>query len=232
MHLIRRRIVLLAMIAAAALAVPRPGGAADAASLPRIAFLSGDLTCAANPGFGALLDELRSLGYRDGETVSIHCRSAGSSYQRLDALASELVQLKPVVLVAAAAPASLAAKRATRNTPIISVYTADPVALGLVANLARPDGNVTGISALASDYVAKSLQLLREAAPGTSRVGVLGHIANSTYPLYQRELAAAAQTMGLAIDFAGVESVQQIDTALSDLRRRGADAFLIMHQPL
>src|SRR5262245_61076964 len=118
-----------------------------------IAFLVGDTTplsrkCTSTGTGGgtavgerAFLEGLRSLGYRDGENVTIECRSAEGKYERLDALAAELVRLKPAVLVAGAAPASLAAKRATSSVPIISVYTADPVGLGLVASLARPGGN-------------------------------------------------------------------------------------------
>lgn len=200
-------------------------------SLRRIAFLSSDATCASNRGFHALLEGRRALGYRDGENVAIHCRSAEGQYERLDPLAAELVQLDPAVFVAAAAPASLAARRATATIPIISVYTADPVGLGLVATLARPGTNVTGISALASGYAAKSLQLLKEVAPRTSRVGVLGHTANPTYAMYRRELEPAARAIGLVLDFAGVEASGEIEATLSAMQRRGADAFLVMHQP-
>ncbi len=225
------RTFLLAVICLALLAVPRAVEAEDPASLRRIAFLSGDATCASNRGFRALREGLRSLGYREGESVAIDCRTAEGKYERLDALAAELVQLNPAVLVAAAAPASLAAKRATANIPIVSVYTADPVDLGLVASLARPGTNVTGISALASDYAAKSLQLLKEMATRASRVGVLGHAANPTYAMYRRELEPAARAMGLVLDFAEVQVAGEIEAALSGMQRRGADAFLVMHQP-
>lgn len=225
------RTLLLAVIGLALLAVPRAAEAEGPASLRRIAFLSGDATCASNRGLRALLEGLRSLGYREGENVAIDCRTAEGKYEQLDALAAELVQLNPAVLVAAAAPASLAAKRATASIPIISVYTADPVGLGLVASLARPGANVTGISALSSDYAAKSLQLLKEAATRTSRVGVLGHTANPTYGMYRRELEPAGRAMGLALDFAGVEAPGEIEATLLAMQRRGADAFLVMHQP-
>jgi putative tryptophan/tyrosine transport system substrate-binding protein len=206
--------------------------------IPRIAFLTGDgqlsPTCTSNQptvGYRALVEGLRSLGYREGENIAIDCRSAEGKYEQLGALAAELIQLSPAVIVAASTPASLAAKRATSSVPIISVYTADPVGLGLVASLARPGGNVTGISALALDYAAKSLQLLKEVAPRTSRVGILGHTANPTYAIYRRELESAARTMGLALDFEGVEAPREIESALSALRGRGADSLLVMHQP-
>jgi len=226
--------VLLAIISLSLLAGPRAADAQSQVALRRIAFLNNDTPCiptGRNVGFRALLEGLHSLGYREGQNVAIECRSAEGTYERLDALAAELVQLNPAVLVASSAPASLAAKRATSTIPIISVYAADPVGLGLVASLARPGANVTGISALASDYVAKSLQLLREAAPRTSRVGVLGHAANQTYTIYRRELEPAGRALGMALDFGPVNALADIEKALSAMQKRGTDAVLVMHQP-
>jgi putative ABC transport system substrate-binding protein len=236
--------VLVAVISLTLLAGPRAAQGQSHAPRRLIAYLAGDTTplsrkctstgTAAGTAVAerAFLEGLQSLGYRDGDNVAIECRSAAGKYERLDALAAELVQLKPAVLVAGAAPASLAAKRATSSIPIISVYTADPVALGLVASLARPGANVTGISALASDYVAKSLQLLKEVAPRTSRVGVLGHAANPTWAIYRRELESAGRTLGIVLDFEPIHALAEIETAVSAMQRRGADALLVMHQPL
>jgi len=223
--------VLLALISLASLAGPEAAEAQGQSSPRRVALLSSDATCATNEGFGALLEGLRSLGYRIGENLAIDCRSGEGNYERLDALAAELLELRPAVLVAAAGPASLAAKRATATLPIVSVYTADPVGLGLVASLSRPGNNVTGISAFSSDYAAKSLQLLKETATRASRIGVLGHAANPTFAVYRKELEKAAPAMGLALDFAGVETAQEIESALLLMQRRGANAFLVMHQP-
>jgi putative ABC transport system substrate-binding protein len=233
------RVVLLAVISLGLLAVPRAAQGQSQVPLRLIAYLAGDTPlsrkCTSNGAAvaeRAFLEGLRSLGYRDGENVAIECRSAEGKYERLDALAAELVQLKPAVLVAGAAPASLAAKRATSSIPVISVYTADPVGLGLVASLARPGANVTGISALASDYVAKSLQLLKEAAPRTSRAGVLGHAANPTWAIYRRELEPAGRALGIALDFEPINALAEVEAALSAMQRRGAVALLVMHQPL
>jgi putative ABC transport system substrate-binding protein len=221
--------------AAALLAAPLAAEAQSQAPLRRIAFLSNETPCDAsdrpNVGFRAFLEGLHSLGYREGRNVAIECRSAEGKYERLDALAAELVRLNPAVLVASSANASGAAKRATSTIPIISVYAADPVGLGLVASLARPGGNVTGISALASDYTAKWLQLLKEAAPRISRAGVLGHVANPTYAIYRGQLEAAGRVLGIALDFGPASTLANVDTALSALQRRGADAFVVMHQP-
>lgn len=179
----------------------------------------------------AFLDGLSSYGYKHGQSIVLQCRSAKGKHQQLDALAAELVRLQPTVIVAFSAPASLAAKRATSAIPIISVYTADPVQLGLVRSLARPGGNVTGLSALASDYVAKSLELLKDLAPQASRVGVIGQRANPTYEIYRAELNAAAPVLGLGLDFGDSDATSDIDVTLQHLRSRGANAFLVMHQP-
>ncbi len=204
----------------------------------RIAYLSGDSplsnACVSDPpdrSLDALLEGLRVLGYVGEQSVALECRSAQSKYDRLDALAKELVQTKPAVIVAAAAPASLAAKRATSSIPIVSVYTADPVGLGLVKSLHQPNGNVTGLSALAADYVAKSLELLRGAAPRTSRVGVVGHRVNPTFDIYRRELEPAGRALRLALEFGAIDTLTDVGATFQALRSRGVDAFLVMHQP-
>jgi len=232
------RVVLLVVLSLGLFAVPGAPEAQSQVSLRRIAYLGGDSVlspaCAFNSqnvAMRAFLEGLRSFGYREGQNITIECRSAEGKYERLDALAAELVQLKPAVIVAGAAPASLAAKRATSTIPIISVYTADPVGLGLVASLSRPGANVTGLSALASDYVAKSLQLLKQTAPRTSRVGVLGHEVNPTYAIYRRELESAGRALGIVLDFGQVNVLADIETTLSAMQKRGADGFLVMHQP-
>lgn len=231
-------VVLLTVVSLSLLGVPHAPQAQSQVSLRRIAFLINDdalsPTCTSNRpsvAFVAFLEGLRSLGYRDGQNVAIECRSAESRYERLDALAAELVQRAPAVIVAGGAPASLAAKRATSTIPIISVYTADPVGLGLVASLARPGGNVTGLSALASDYVAKSLELLKQTAPRISRVGVLGHGTTPTYAIYRRELEPAGRALGITLEFGTVEALTDIEITLSAMQSRGADAFLVMNQP-
>lgn len=232
------RVLLLVVLSLSLFAVPRVSEAQSQVSLRRIAYLASDgalsHTCAFDSrsvGLRAFLEGLRSFGYREGQHFTIECRSAEGKYERLDALAAELVQRNPAVIVAAAAPASLAAKRATSSIPIISVYTADPVGLGLVASLARPGANVTGLSALASDYVAKSLQLLKQTVPRISRVGVLGHGVNPTYAIYRRELESAGRALGIVLDFGQVNALADIEATLSAMQRRGADGFLVMHQP-
>jgi ABC-type uncharacterized transport system substrate-binding protein len=121
----------------------------------------------------AFLQGLRDLGYVEGRNVVIEYRDAEGKRQRLLALAAELVALKVDVIVAPNTPAALAAKQATRTLPIVFALAADPVASGLVTSLARPGGNVTGLSILAPELVGKCLELLKQAVPGVSRVAVL-----------------------------------------------------------
>lgn len=236
MRQIRRRRLLLA--AGILLGSQRYAWSRTSVTRPRIGVLASesalksDCTISpASPTWTAFLDGLKAYGYVHGQGVTLLCRSAEGNNQRLDALAAELIALEPAVIVAAAAPASLALKRATSTMPIVSVYTADPVRLGLVRSLARPGGNITGLSALASDYVAKSLQLLKEIAPKTTRVGVIGQRSNATFGIYRAELEAAARTLDLALEFANSEVVPDIGPAFARLRAQGANAFLVMHQP-
>ena len=232
-----RRTFLL-VFSLVALSGPLTADAQQMGALYRIAFLGNDAPlatmCVPNPsdvGFRALRDGLRELGYIEGVQIAIDCRSAEGDYNRLPGLANELVQANPHVIVASSAPASLAAKAATATLPIVSVYSADPVGLGLVASLARPGGNVTGVSALASDYVAKSLQLLKETVPGATRIGVLGHGPNPTFAIYRRQLEAAATTLSLHLEFQELASPPDFEGDVAALAGKAVSAVLVMHQP-
>src|SRR5712692_5133480 len=154
------------------LAAPLAAEAQQAGKVPRIGFLA--LNRAANPHLPeAFRQGLRDLGYVEGRNVVIEYRDAEGNLERLPALAAELVALKVDVIVVGGRLHALAAKQATRTLPIVFAAVADPVGSGLVTSLARPGGNVTGLSNLAPDLVGKCLELLKEAVPGVSRVAVL-----------------------------------------------------------
>jgi putative ABC transport system substrate-binding protein len=234
-----RRAAVAAAIALGLLGAPRLAEAQSTGiTVFRIAYLTADSLRATicgrdptNPAFLGLRDGLRELGYVEGVQIAIECRSAEGQYDRLPALARELLDARPHVIVASAAPASLAVKAATTTVPIVSVYTADPVGLGIVSNMARPGGNVTGISALAADYVAKSLQLLNETAPQATRIAVLGHRPNPTFAVYRRLLDPAASTLGVRLDYREMHSVPDIENQIAAVARSGIGAVLVMHQP-
>lgn len=144
--------------------------AADAQppTVPRIGYLA----IVPAPPDEAFRQRLRELGYVEGQNVLIEYRYAHGRYERLPDIAVDLVRLRPDVIVAVTTPATLAAKEITTTIPIVMVDVADPVGSGFVASLARPGGNITGVSALQSELVAKELQLLHEAVPKLSRVAV------------------------------------------------------------
>lgn len=180
----------------------------------------------------ALFEGLRALGYVRDQNVTFECRSSAGRNERLDTLAAELVQRKPAVIVTGGAPAALAAKRATPMIPIVSLYTADPVGIGLVKSLSRPGGNVTGISALAADYAAKALELLKDAVPGVSRVGVIGDDSNPTTAMYRASLEAASKLLSVKLEYGLFHDPGEVEPTLTALRIRGVDAIFVMNQPM
>jgi putative ABC transport system substrate-binding protein len=166
------RRVFLGTLAGGLLAAPFTAGAQPAANIARIGWLG------ANPAPGrqmreAFLQGLRDLGYVEGRNVVIEYRFAEGKLERYPALAAELVALKVDVMVAPITPAALAAKQATKTIPIIFASVGDPITDGLVTSLARPGGNVTGLSLLSPELVGKCLEQLKQAVPGVSRVAVL-----------------------------------------------------------
>src|SRR6266702_2042293 len=163
-----KRREFIALLSIAAMAWPLGASAQQAAKVPRIGYLSGNL--AANPHLPeAFRQGLRDLGYVEGRNVVIEYRDAEGKPERFPALAAELVALKVDVILAGATPQALAAKQATKTIPIVFIGTADPVGSGLVTSLAQPGGNVTGSSNLAPELVGKCLEQLTQAVPGVTR---------------------------------------------------------------
>ena len=154
--------------------MPLAAEAQQAAKAARIGYLASDRAAGAHL-IEAFRQGLRDLGYVEGHNVVIEYRDAEGKYERLPALAAELVALKVDVIVAGGTPQALAAKQATRTIPIVLTGAGDPVTSGLVTSLARPGGNVTGLSVLRPDLVGKCLELLKQAIPGVSHVAVLWH---------------------------------------------------------
>jgi len=171
---------------------------------------------------------LRELGYIEGQTIIVEYRWAGTS-DRAAELAAELVRLKVDVIVAFVTPAAYAAKNATRAIPIV-VSAADPVGTGLVASLARPGGNITGVSLMLPDLAGKRLELIREALPGVARVAFLAHGAGPAAPLFIRETQVAAQKLGVRIQPVIVEGPEEFEGAFSAMRREQAGALIV--QPI
>src|SRR5262245_15615122 len=166
---------------------PLTAGAQQPSNVHRIGVLAMGAGAESAPRVEPFVQGLRELGYVEGRNIAIEYRWAEGRVERLPGFAAELVVLKVDVIVATASPAALAAKGATRTIPIVFVTAADPVDSGLVASIARPGGNVTGLSLLAPEITARQLQLLKEAVPKASRVAVLSNPANSYTALLVKE---------------------------------------------
>src|SRR6266436_2990456 len=149
--------------------------------------------------WGAFIEGLRDLGYVAGRNITIEHRSSEGKFERLPDLAADLVRLPVDVIVTGGPPAPLAAKQATSTIPIVFAVSGDPVVEGLVASLARPGGNITGLASVSGDVVGKQLALLKEAAPKVSRVAVLQNPSNETHARILRQAEGAARALGVQL---------------------------------
>jgi putative ABC transport system substrate-binding protein len=175
---------------------------------------------------------LKEAGFVEGENVAIDYRWAESHFDRLPALAAELVQRQVAVIVAAGGPMpALAAKAATATIPIIFNVPEDPVGLGLVTNLARPDGNLTGINAFSEELLAKRLELLREMVPATTRLAVLISPGNSTSATL-RNVEAATRAMKLEMQVFNADNSREIEAAFASFVRERPDALFVAGGPI
>jgi putative ABC transport system substrate-binding protein len=224
------RRAFIGAMAGGLLATPLVAEAQQAAKIARIGWLAGDL--AANLHLReAFLQGLRDLGYVEGRNVVIEYRDAEGKFKRLPALAAELVALKVDVIVAPGTPHALAAKHATRTIPIVLAGVPDPVTSGLVTSLARPSGNVTGLSNLAPELVSKRLEQLRQAVPGVSRVAVLWHpgaLGERTEKDMLKEEEVAARALGVRLQFVEARGPEDFDRAFSEMTRAHADVLTVL----
>ncbi|MBI2153033.1 MAG: ABC transporter substrate-binding protein [Candidatus Rokubacteria bacterium] len=179
----------------------------------------------------AFLQGLRELGYVEGQTIAIEYRWA-EGMDRLPALAAELARLPVDVIVTVSTPAALAAKRATTTIPIVNAITGDPVATGLVASLARPGGNITGLTTQGEDLSGKWLQLLTEVVPRVTRIAVLWSPVSPTGPGYLRETEAAARALRVQLQALEVRGPEDLDGAFAAMARHGAQALVVTPDPM
>ena len=224
------RRTFLGVIAGGLLAAPLAAEAQPAPRNARIGYLATNL--ATTPHLqDAFRQGLRDLGYVEGRNLVIEYRSAEGKSDRLAVLAAELVALNIDVIVAPGTPQALAAKQATRTLPIVFATAADPVGSGLVTSLARPGGNVTGLSILAPALVGKRLELLTQALPGVSRVAVLwqpgGHDERTDNDIL-KEAGVAARVLGVRLQFVEARGPADFDRAFSDMTRARAGALTVL----
>jgi putative ABC transport system substrate-binding protein len=186
-----------------------------------------------NPAFvKAFKDALRDLGWVEGRNVAIELRFAEDKPERLPELASELVALKPDVIAAAGTLAPLAAKRATSTIPIVMIASGDPLGTGLAASLARPGGNVTGLSLMVPDIGGKRLELLKELLPQISQVAVLWDAANPYPENVFRETQIAARVLGITIQSLEVKGPDDFNYAFELAKRQRPDTLIAVEDPL
>jgi len=210
--------------------VPLPGEAQPAANLPRIGFLAP--SSPSDPRVARYLEAfhqgLRELGYVEGQNIVIEFRWAGAHYDRLPGLATELVRLKVNVIVAGGSQAIQAAKQTTEAIPIVMAAAPDPVMTGFVASLARPGGNITGISNMQPELVGKQLELLKELLPKISRVALLGNPGNPTYAPLLRHAQDAARALVVRLQPLEARGPSEIDSAFATITTERAGAVIIL----
>jgi putative tryptophan/tyrosine transport system substrate-binding protein len=218
---------LLIILTLGLLVAPLAAQAQPPTPVHRIGYLLGT-TRAQEPALEAFLEGMRALGYVEGQNLVMENRGAEGQHERLPALAAELVGLPLDVLVTWGTPAALAAKHATTTIPIVIVSVGDPVETGLVASLARPGGNITGLSVLSPELVGKQLEILKEVLPTVSRVAILWNPANPANALQVRAADVAAQPLGVQLHLAEARGPDAFDRAFAAMTSAHAGALLVL----
>jgi putative tryptophan/tyrosine transport system substrate-binding protein len=218
----RRRFLLTSL--AGALVAPRVTHAQPPTKIARIGVLTTEFP-------DALRQSLRDLGYIEGRNMVFEVRETGGRADRVDDLAIELARLKVDVLVGTNPAAVFGARRATTTIPIVMVYTPDPVQLGLVASLARPGGNITGVTSLSVDLSVKQIQLLREAVPGASRIAMLWNPDSPWHPLVVKGFRDEQRGLGVPLQMLPIRGPEEFDRAFQTLGRERVGAALALADP-
>ena len=224
LHMRRREFITL--VGGAAVTWPLAARAQQARKMPTVGFLGQSTPLGESERAAAFAQRLRELGWVEGRTIAIEYRWAAGRNERLAEIAAEFVQFKMDVIVAGGTPPVLAAMQATSIIPIVFASAGDPVGTGLVASLARPGGNVTGLSVLAVDLAGKRLDLLREVVSGFGRLAIMGNVGNPIILNELAELQAAAGRLGLQVDRLEIQRPQDIAPALEAVKGR-ADAVYV-----
>jgi len=225
-----RRREFIALLGAAAAGWPS-GARAQAVKMPTIGLMGSGTPAAQSQWTSAFLDRLRELGWTDGRNIAIEYRWAEGRNERFAEIADELVRLKVDVIVTHNTPGPLAAKKATSVIPIVFATAGDPVGTGIVASLARPGGNVTGLSAQAPDAVERRLELLREVVPGLRRLAVLSDVDNPLTVLETSEVQKAARRLAIEVAAFGIRRDEDIAAAFEAFRDR-AEALYVTANPI
>jgi putative ABC transport system substrate-binding protein len=206
----------------------------QASDKPRIVGLISYAATADDPSYKAFREALRELGYVEGRSIRVEFRTAQGQADRLPIIAEELAQLKADVVVLGNSRAAQAVRRAMPTTPIV-IASSDPVGTGLVKNLSRPEGNITGLSTMTTDLTAKRVQLLKETVPRLTRLGVLWNPTNPPSPFQVtviENLKAAATSLGIELKMATAATVPQFSTAIAEIGRAQVQALYLVENPM
>ena len=223
---------LLVALGAGALVAPFGSFAQQAGRIGRIGFLS-PFPTGNDPQFEAFKQQLRDLGHVEGKTITINYLSAEGKYDRLSALAAELVRGNvDVIMTAGGTPAVNAARNATKTIPVVFSPVADPVGQGIVTSLARPGGNVTGISVQHPESAVKSLALLKEVVPTAKRIAILSNPTNSSLPGVLGDMHTAAKTLRLEITVANAGTAGEFETVFAEIVRDRPAGLMILADAL
>jgi putative ABC transport system substrate-binding protein len=225
-----RRREFITLLGAAA-AWPLAARAQQRGRLPTIGFLGSGTAAAQSQWIAAFVQRLRELGWIEGRTIAIEYRWAEGRNERFDEIAAEFVRRKVDVILTLSTPTVVAAKQATSVIPVVFAAAGDPVGTGLVASLARPGGNVTGLSLQAPDLVGKRLELLREVVPSLRRLAILANISNPINVLERDEVRTTARTLGFEIVTLEIRRAEDIVPTFEALKSR-ADALYVNADPL
>jgi ABC-type uncharacterized transport system substrate-binding protein len=214
-----------------AAAWPLAARAQQPAKLPTIGFVGAGTPSTYSHWVAAFVQRLRELGRIEGGNIAIEYRWAEGRSERYPEIAAEFIRLKVDVIIAVGSPAAIAAKQATSVIPIVFVGPGDPIGAGMVASLARPGGNVTGLSGQAVDATGKRLDLLREVVPGLRRLAILGNHGNSTNILEMNEVQSAARALGIEVVIPEIRRPEDIAPAVTSLKGR-VETIYVASDPL
>jgi len=221
-----RRREFITLVGGTAATWPLAARAQQPGKPPTVGFLGQSTPLGESERAAAFAQRLRELGWVEGRTIAIEYRWAEGRNDSLAEIAAEFVRLKVNIIVTGGAPAVIAAKQVTPVVPIVFATVGDPVGVGLVTSLARPGGNITGLSTLTVDLAGKRIDLLREAISSLGRLAIMGNVGNPTIALEFGELQAAARTLGLQVDTLEIRRPQDIASALEAVKGR-ADALYV-----
>jgi putative ABC transport system substrate-binding protein len=223
-----KRREFISLIGGAAAAWPVRARAQHGGKIPRVGFMGNSTAALEANLIGPFREGLREHGYEEGRNIEIVFGWAEGKYERFPALIAEFIAANVDVIVTAGTPATLAVKKATSTVPLVMIAVGDPVGTGIVPSLARPGGNITGLSSIAPDLEGKRLELLREVVPHLARVAFFLNPANAFHTVSIRQALAAAQALNIKLQPHEVRKPEDLDAAFTSIVKEKPDGLLIL----